>query len=452
MKAAYKILCLAAASFAAAGAIAAESKNAESKNTVPLATPFGITLQPLGLAQGYGLDKTTASGVPRDKIVFATVEGLTLYTRDADPIGASTCGAECANTWIPAKVSGKVTPVANWSVITQADGTKQWAFKGKALYTFVDDIDPGSVGGNTPARFGRGPLIGPRGQRSASIPKDKPMPEGWSVAYFFPTSGQNLPPGFEIREAEDALGLVVADNHQHTLYARADGNKTEACKARPCKWQPVKAPQMAEAVGEFKPQWSAGGIYQWTYKGNALYAYADDLLPGYAEGDGAEPGWEPVRIVKYFKPSNVVLQNTPKLGKVFADAQGMTLYARDAFIYQSGSGHGLRHGSPIRPAVGRDLKTDPRCKEDCLAKWKPFLAPADAEANGNWNVYTRPDGQKQWAYQDYALWTFTGDQKPGDIYGNDEYEYYVSHDTTTVVDIGTPYYGPMTMYWIAAHP
>lgn len=450
MKVAYQILGLAAGAFAVAGA-AASDKTVAPKNAAPLATPFGITLQPLGLAQGYGLDKTTASGVPREKIVFATAEGLTLYTRDADPAGVSACTDECVKAWIPAKVAGNPPPVENWSVITRSDGSKQWAFKGKALYTFVEDVDPGSVGGNTPARFGRGPLIGPRGSRSASIPKDKPMPEGWSVAYFFPVTAETLPPGFSVKEAPDALGLVLVDGRQHTLYANADGKKP-ACKVRPCRWTPVRAPQMAEELGAFKPQWSADGIYQWTYKGRALYSNADDLLPGYAEGDGAEPGWEPVRIVKYFTPPNVTLQNTPKLGKVFADAKGMTLYMRDAFIYQSGSGHGLRHGSPIRPAVGRDLKTDPRCKDDCLVRWRPFLAPADAQANGNWNVYTRPDGQKQWAYQDYALWTFRGDQKPGDIYGNDEYEYYISHDTTTVVDIGTPYYGPMTMYWIAAHP
>ena len=450
MKAAYTIVGI-VASFAVAGAAVAASSN---KNAVPLATPFGITVQPLGLAQGYGLDKTTAAGVARDKIVFATAEGLTLYTRNDDPAGASACDAECAKTWHAAKAPAKITtPVENWSVITRADGVKQWAYENKALYTFAEDLEPGSVGGNAPSRFGRGPKIGPRGQKSASIPKDKPMPGGWSVAYFYPAAAaDNLPPGFEIKEAEDALGLVLVDDRQHTLYARTDGRKVEACRVNPCKWLPARAPQMAEAVGEFKPQWGQGGIYQWTYKGNALYSFAGDLLPGYAEGDGAEPGWEPVRMVKYFAPANVKLKGTPKLGKVFTDEKGMSLYYRDSFIYQSGSGHSLRHGSPIRPAVGRDLKTDPKCQEDCSAKWKPFLAPDDAQANGNWNVYTRLDGKKQWAYQDYALWSFTGDEKPGDIYGNDEYEYFVSHDTTTVVDIGTPYYGPMTMYWVAAHP
>jgi predicted lipoprotein with Yx(FWY)xxD motif len=449
MKSTHGILYLAAISFLAAGPAVAASN---AKSALPLATPAGITIQPLGLAQGYGLDKTTAAGVQRDKIVFATAEGMTLYTRDADPVGVSQCADECVKTWIPAKVAARAMPVENWSVITRTDGAKQWAFKGKALYTFVEDVDPGSVGGNTPARFGRGPLIGPRGQRSTSIPKDKPMPQGWTVAYFYPASQDNLPPGFAIKEAEDALGLVLVDERQHTLYAHADARKLDACKVSPCSWQPVRAPKIAEAVGDFRPTWGAGGIYQWTYKGKPLFTYAGDLLPGYAEGDGAAPGWEPVRMVKYFVPTNVTLKNTPKLGKVFADGKGMTLYTRDAFIYQSGSGHSLRHGSPIRPAVGRDLKTDPKCKDDCLAQWTPFLAPDDAQANGNWNVYTRPDGKKQWAYQDYALWTFKGDEKPGDIYGNDEYEYYVSHDTSTVVDIGTPYYGPMTMYWIAAHP
>ncbi len=64
---------------------------------------------------------------------------------------------------------------------------------------------------------------------------------------------------------------------------------------------------------------------------------------------------------------------------MFADKNGKTLYMRDAYIFQSGAGHSLRHGSPIRPAVGRDLATNPRCKDDCLKSWHPFLAPVNAE-------------------------------------------------------------------------
>ena len=36
----------------------------------------------------------------------------------------------------------------NWSVITRDDGTKQWAYKGKPLYTWAKDTKPGDVTGD----------------------------------------------------------------------------------------------------------------------------------------------------------------------------------------------------------------------------------------------------------------------------------------------------------------
>ncbi len=439
--------------FAAGLTLCAGSALAASRaDVVPDATPRGITLEALGKAQGYGLDKTTAATVPRDQIVFATAKGLTLYTSDADPVGKSLCVDECAKTWIPALVAKGAAPVLFWSVIARPDGTKQWAFKGKALYSFVEDMEPGAVGGNRPSRFYRGEFAGPRGAVSAKVPKDKPTPTGWSVAYFHPAQQPAAPAGFTVKEVDDALGMVLVNNSGHTLYVLTDAAKGKACKPDACNWSPVSAPSVAETVGEFIPVWRDDGIRQWTHAGKGLYTFAGDLVPGDANGVGVDKGWEPARVVKYFVPANVTLQDTPKLGKVFADAKGLTLYMRDAFIFQSGAGHGLRHGSPIRPAVGRDLATDPHCKDECLKSWHPFLAPADAQANGNWNVYTRDDGTKQWAYMDYALWTFDGDKKPGDLNGNDDYQLAISHDATTVVDIGTPYDGATALYWIAAHP
>src|SRR5579863_8785558 len=61
-----------------------------------IATPEGVTLEPLGQAQGYDLGKETASILLRDKIVYADAHGMTLYTYAKDPPHASACLAGCA--------------------------------------------------------------------------------------------------------------------------------------------------------------------------------------------------------------------------------------------------------------------------------------------------------------------------------------------------------------------
>ena len=111
----------------------------------------------------------------------------------------------------------------------------------------------------------------------------------------------------------------------------------------------------------------------------------------------------------------------------------------------------MRRGDTLRPAVGRDLGTNPRCLNEC-EKWKPYLAPADAQPSGDWTLYTREDGTKQWASRGHALWTYSGDLAPGDINGNDAYELKLANDAETVVDIGTPYDGSWALFWIAAYP
>ncbi|MGE4062659.1 MAG: hypothetical protein AB7E79_04755 [Rhodospirillaceae bacterium] len=422
----------------------------------PLATPQGITHQPLGLAAGYSLSKTAATKLPRDKIVYANAEGLTFYTYDKDLPGQSTCVDECAKTWIPAVAPAGAVGTVDWSVIKRSDGASQWAFKNKPVYTYVGDKDPGSVGGNSPARYGRGEGIGPRGRTSSSIPKDKPLPEGWHAVQMYPVEDVALPGGFEIREVEDAMAMVLVDESTgKSLYAfnGTPQQSMKACATDACRdaWKPLIAPRIAFTRGDFGVGTREDGVTQWTYKGRALFTYSGDLLFGDANGIGAHKMFEIAAHRRYYAPPEVTVQHTSKLGKVLATATGQTLYRRNSHIFQSGSGHSLRRGDPIRPAVGRDLGTNPRCTIDC-EKWRPFLAPADAKPWGDWGVMTREDGSKQWTQRGYALWTYDGDKAPGDINGNDSYQYVMSHDANTVVDVGTPIDGPWALLWIAAAP
>src|SRR6185436_5224903 len=98
-----------------------------------------------------------------------------------------------------------------WSVIARADGAKQWALQGKPLYTFVKDVDPGSVAGNSPARFGARRIDGAgnpvgggvRGSGGRGVAADLPMPEGWAAALAFPVSNMKTPDGINAREVPD---------------------------------------------------------------------------------------------------------------------------------------------------------------------------------------------------------------------------------------------------------
>lgn len=75
-------------------------------------------------------------------------KGMTLYTFDPDKGGKSACSGGCAQAWPPLVATGDAKPSGDWTVITRDDGSKQWAYKGKPLYTWVQDSKPGDATGD----------------------------------------------------------------------------------------------------------------------------------------------------------------------------------------------------------------------------------------------------------------------------------------------------------------
>jgi predicted lipoprotein with Yx(FWY)xxD motif len=61
------------------------------------------------------------------------------------------------------------------------------------------------------------------------------------------------------------------------------------------------------------------------------------------------------------------------------------------------------------------------CDAKCEKEWQPLLAPPHAQPHGYWSIYVRPDGKRQWAYREAALFTHVTDP-PGTLYGNETYD------------------------------
>ena len=68
--------------------------------------------------------------------------GMSLYTFDKDKDGKSACNGPCAANWPALKAEDSDQATDTYTVITRDDSSKQWAHKGKPLYTFVKDQSP----------------------------------------------------------------------------------------------------------------------------------------------------------------------------------------------------------------------------------------------------------------------------------------------------------------------
>jgi len=78
---------------------------------------------------------------------LTTPDGMTLYTYNRDMVGYSNCNGACATAWPPMAAAADAKAVGDWTIIIRDDGKHQWAFKGKALYTFVKDAKAGDATG-----------------------------------------------------------------------------------------------------------------------------------------------------------------------------------------------------------------------------------------------------------------------------------------------------------------
>ena len=82
--------------------------------------------------------------------VLATPSGMTLYTFDKDTAdsGKSACNGPCAALWPPLMASATDQPRGAYTVITRDDGSRQWAYKGKPVYTYKPDQKAGDRSGD----------------------------------------------------------------------------------------------------------------------------------------------------------------------------------------------------------------------------------------------------------------------------------------------------------------
>ncbi len=76
--------------------------------------------------------------------------GKTLYTFDKDMAasGKSVCNGPCIANWPAFTAPADATASGDWAIVKRDDGSRQWAFKGKPLYTFAKDTKPGDRTGD----------------------------------------------------------------------------------------------------------------------------------------------------------------------------------------------------------------------------------------------------------------------------------------------------------------
>ena len=118
-----------------------------------------LAITVLGACATQSGDKTPAKPPPEaappppivvSSGVLVDSQGMTLYTYDKDVRGSgrSECNGQCAFMWPPLQAADDAKPRGDFNLISREGGVMQWAYKGKPLYLFSGDVNPGDNTGN----------------------------------------------------------------------------------------------------------------------------------------------------------------------------------------------------------------------------------------------------------------------------------------------------------------
>jgi predicted lipoprotein with Yx(FWY)xxD motif len=420
-----RLLCVLAVLGTAPAAYSTERSDAETPLIAPIGVTFTTVLVGPAVASGFknSLEKTAHPA-------FADADGMTLYVA-AD--NAAPCVGACAADWAPLVPVAGATAAGAWTIVDQTGG-KQWAYRGHPVYIYKNDDAFGEATGEV---------------------------EGgaWRAALIDSTPVGELPPGVIVRESDQAAGHILANDDGMPLYLFSGKHAagTAQCAPAPCKsWLPLTAPALANTTGDFTVTEYEPGIRQWAYRGKPIYRYVEDEKIGDVRGRDIDAAMQVALVARYFMPAEAKIRLNHFGGDSLVSANGMTLYTRDSAA--GPSGQNLRVGAYGNPAMGRALGGS-ACEGDCTKTWPPLSAPADAVAAGYWAPIRRSDGTLQWSYRGYALYTYTGDQQPGDITGFDIYQYAKVGETVAAVSTGgvhiagvPPSSGLSQIHWRAVVP
>lgn len=237
----------------------------------PLDLPPDLMIQEIGAAR-----------------ILATYTGRTLYTLAQDRSGKSMCEGTCLEKWQPYLGGLLSQKRGDWGLSQRSDGTYQWTFRGKPLYTNTADRRTGDTKGNNLP--GVEVVVAYAAPRAPSFVSMQTTPIGDVYA---DEKGKTLYaficPGNGGRECDDA-------GEKTSWWFVVCGNAPEKCAD---VWHPVLAKNDAKPMGSswtvvnMPLPWSpvrasAGsseqGVKVWAYKGRPLFTYKYEDHPGMIDG------------------------------------------------------------------------------------------------------------------------------------------------------------------------
>ena len=213
-------------------------------------------------------------------VVLTDYAGFTLYAFNGDAAsdGQGCSDGGCDMQWRPVTAPALALDVGDFSVVSRADGSRQWAHRGRPLYRYRGDLLPGDAHGrDADARWRLAVLTESFRPPRVAVTALEGYGDALSLAGMTLYSGSAFQKYWGGRNLRDSF---------KNAWHRGKRLGGDACADEDCLalWRPFPAPADARSTGFWEVVERGDGTRQWAYKGYALYTYADDEAPGQNRG------------------------------------------------------------------------------------------------------------------------------------------------------------------------
>ncbi|MBL4910453.1 MAG: hypothetical protein JKX78_10640 [Alteromonadaceae bacterium] len=331
-------------------------------------------------------------------------DGFALYTFDNDSDATSNCEGQCLEIWPAFLPSMTDQAIGNFTKFSRSDGTMQWAYQGKPLYFFKNDVARGDINGD-----------GVKDVWHLVLPMAPPVPsvtttlqqETNALGATITVSG-NVHVMVRDNNGVDFVNTII-DKTNFALYTFDNdtagvSNCMDSCLDA---WPPLLADTTDIASAPYSIITRANGMMQWAINNMPLYFFTPDTSAADTNGENVNNIWHvarpaPVKVDdnakgKLFAAHGNVLASQ---GKTAAQLTGLTLYTFDSDVVNSGMS---------------------KCFDGCATTWPPLYANSVEQAFGDFTIISRSENRTttlQWAYQGLPLYFYVGDSAIGDTNGD----------------------------------
>lgn len=218
--------------------------------------------------------------------LLGTHVGYSVYAYDKDEANKSHCIDTCLDDWQPVEAPDFAQTVGEFSAFERAPGVKQWAFRGRPLYTRAADRKLRSLdGGDEPGWHNVYTQMAPPPPL-----KDFTVQDTRSGQVYADAQGRTLYIYYCGDDALDQLPCDHPDTEQAYRLAICGGGDVDTCNKA---FQYVIAPGNANSgshiwgtmyidprTGHRARRGSRGALHVWTYRDRPIYTFYLDRKPG----------------------------------------------------------------------------------------------------------------------------------------------------------------------------